>query len=363
MNRFIVASIAAGALIAAVDAGCCPTKTGTCCSGSCDCQYGSSGVEIIKGLFEEFSKTHGKTYATEGEKSHRFAVFKNTLEVIDQRNQAEKMGGGSAEHGITRFADLTQMEFEEMYLDSRTTMNIRQRNATVVATPRVKTTGAVDYTGKQTTAVKDQGSCGSCWAHAAAEQIESDGMRLFGNPASKILSVQQFVSCDVDKETAQLGCKGGLQELGFDYVRDNGGIVSESDYPYSSYYGRTGQCDTTKTNYIMGVKGYEMILDSDTAVTEAGYTSYMLSTGTISIGVDATTWNTYKGGIMADCGKGTDINHSVQLTGVDTEAGYWKIRNSWSPEWGEEGSIRIKYGANTCGLVTEGGSYTDVFNI
>jgi hypothetical protein len=40
-----------------------------------------------------------------------------------------------------------------------------------------------------------------------------------------------------------------------------------------------------------------------------------------------------------------------------------QIRNSWSPEWGEEGSIRIKYGANTCGLVTEGGSYTDVYNI
>lgn len=52
----------------------------------------------------------------------------------------------------------------------------------------------------------------SCWAHAAAEQIESDGMRLFGNSASKILSVQQFVSCDVDKETAQLGCKGGEEK-------------------------------------------------------------------------------------------------------------------------------------------------------
>ena len=175
----------------------------------------------------------------------------------------------------------------------------------------------------------------------------------------------------------------GLQELGFDYVRETGGIVSEADYPYTSYYGKTGRCDTSKTNYVMGVNGYKMILDSDPAVTESGFTSYMLSTGTISIGVDATTWNTYKGGIMADCGKGTDINHSVQLTGVDTEAGYWKvlffsiclyydfylmlfviqIRNSWSPDWGEEGSIRIKYGVNTCGLATEGGSYTDVYNI
>lgn len=188
-------------------------------------------------------------------------------------------------------------------------------------------------------------------------------MRLFGNSADLTLSVQQFVSCDIDKSTGQLGCMGGLQELGFDYIREVGGIVTEKDYPYTSYEGKTGKCDTSKTNYVMGVKGYEMILDKDVSVTESGFTTYMLSTGTISIGVDATTWNTYKGGIMADCGKGTDINHSVQLVGVDTEAGYWKIRNSWSPSWGEDGAIRIKYGVNTCGLATEGGSYTDVFNI
>jgi C1A family cysteine protease len=363
MNRFVVASLTAGALIASVEAGCCPTPTGTCCTEPCDCQYSLSNPETMKTLFEEFITTHGKTYPTMKERMTRFEIFADNLKLIDERNKADKEKGGSAQHGITRFSDLTQTEFENSYLDSRTSRYIRQRNATVIVTPRGMTSGAVDYTGKQTTAVKDQGSCGSCWAHAAAEQIESDGMRLFGNSPSKTLSVQQLVSCDIDKETAQLGCMGGLQELGFDYVRETGGIVSEADYPYTSYYGKTGKCDTSKTNYVMGVNGYKMILDSDPAVTEEGFTSYMLSTGTISIGVDATTWNTYKGGIMADCGKGTDINHSVQLTGVDTEAGYWKIRNSWSPEWGEEGSIRIKYGVNTCGLATEGGSYTDVYNI
>ena len=73
----------------------------------------------------------------------------------------------------------------------------------------------------------------------------------------------------------------------------------------------------------------------------------------------------YTIGVMKNCGKGTDINHAVQLVGVDTNAasGYWKIRNSWSADWGEQGNIRIAYGSNTCGLATEGGSYTTVFNI
>lgn len=356
MNRFLIAStLLAGAV---VDAGCCPTPTGYCCTEPCDCQYGNVSPQTLKELFEDFKTTHHRSYSTMDEEIHRFNVFSETLKVIDERNRA-----GDGVHGITKFADLTQNEFEAMYLDTRTKGFLRQRNATIVTPSLALKSGAVDYTGKQTTAIKDQGSCGSCWAHAAAEQIESDGMRLFNNPASLTLSVQQFVSCDIDTSTGQLGCMGGLQELGFDYIRETGGIVTEADYPYTSGNGRTGKCDTTKTNYVMGVKGYEMILDSDPAVTEAGFTSYMLSTGTISIGVDATTWNTYKGGIMKDCGKGTDINHSVQLVGVDTETGYWKIRNSWSPDWGEEGFIRIAYGANTCGLATEGGSYTDVYNI
>ena len=32
--------------------------------------------------------------------------------------------------------------------------------------------------------------------------------------------------------------------------------------------------------------------------TEADFTSHVLSTGTLSIGVDATTWNTYTSGML-----------------------------------------------------------------
>lgn len=316
----------------------------------------SSSPEAIKSLFTTFKQEFGRVYASAEEEASRFDIFVNHLKIIDERNAMEKYG---AVHGITRFADLTQQEFESMYLDTRITRHMHSLNATMFEVPAY--TGglsAVDYTGKQTTAVKDQGSCGSCWAHACAEQIESDGMRLLGNPASKVLSVQQLVSCDHGK--GQLGCGGGLQETGFDYVKANGGIVSAADYPYTA---KTGVCDKTKTNYIMGVTSYQMILEKTPAATEQSFTDYMLGYGTISIGVDATTWNTYKSGIMTNCGKGTSVNHAVQLTGVDTASGYWKIRNSWGAGWGEAGSIRIQYGVNLCSLATEGGSHTVVYNI
>lgn len=151
--------------------------------------------------------------------------------------------------------------------------------------------------------------------------MESDGMRQLGNPASLELSVQQLVSCD--KGEGQHGCMGGLQEPGFNYVRDNGGIVTAADYPYTE---KTGRCDTSKNNYVVGVTSYDFIIQDDVRQTEEDFTSYVLSTGTLSIGVDATTWNTYKSGVMTDCGKGTDINHAVQIVGVDNGSnGWWKV--------------------------------------
>jgi hypothetical protein len=325
--------------------------------------YNGLTSDRLKTLFDNFKKRHNRFYSTMDEESHRYNVFVSNLKLIDERNARETAAGGNAVHGVTRFADLTQQEFADRFLDTqlRNKMKIRSANSTLTTVVPIEGTGAVDYTDKQTTAVKDQGNCGSCWAHAAAQQIESEGMRQFGNPASLELSVQQLVSCDHGE--GQLGCMGGLQETAFDYVRENGGIVTAADYPYTE---KTGRCDTSKNNYVMGVVGYEMILRDTVAETEADFTSYMLSStgGTISLGVDATTWSTYISGVMHDCGKGTDINHAVQGVGVDSSSnGWWKIRNSWSPDWGEDGYIRIAYGSNTCGLATEGGSHATVFNI
>ncbi len=68
--------------------------------------------------------------------------------------------------------------------------------------------------------------------------------------------------------------------------------------------------------------------------------------------LDASTWNTYHGGIMSACPK--QVDHCVQAVGVDASTGgYWKVRNSWGTSWGESGFIRLAYGANTCDITND----------
>jgi hypothetical protein len=122
-------------------------------------EFSTSSPENLKQLFEEFKSRHGKSYSTMAEEQSRYEIFMQTLKVIDERNKLD-----AGVHGITQFADMTQQEFEDIYLDKTIANKIRTRNATIVEIPLYQGSAtAVDYTGIQTTAIKNQANCGSCW--------------------------------------------------------------------------------------------------------------------------------------------------------------------------------------------------------
>jgi len=305
----------------------------------------AANPESVKMMFQAFKQAHGRQYSSTTEENSRFKNFVSNLAVIDARNAAERKAGGSAQHGISKFADLTQTEFM-----SKLGYTAGQKNVTTYGEVPAYTGTAslVDWTGVYTTPVKDQGYCGSCWAFAASEQIESDAIRQLG--VTDILAPQQMVSCD----KTSLGCNGGLQERAYNYVKRAGGQEFEVDYPYTSgAAGDTGSCSSDKKKFQLTVESFT------TLKTETDIANYVKATGPVSIAIDATTWSSYTGGILTVCGD--SINHAVQAVGVDDSAtgGYWKVRNSWGPDWGEAGFIRLAYGKDTCGF-TYDVTYTKV---
>jgi len=289
-----------------------------------------------KQLWDQFKANHGKRYDTMAAETTRFGHFLENLKSADSRNAAE----GANIHGITKFSDMSQAEFEATMLKSDVSMKTLNKEITVVSTPVNMTAGLVDWSGKYTTPIKDQGYCGSCWAFSATEQIESDSMRTLGT--SYVLSPAQITQCD----NTSSGCRGGWSEHAYNYVQRAGGIELDSDYPYTTalYQGLTGSCSANINKAVITVSGYS------TLSGEAAMASYVQTTGPLSVCVDASSWNSYTSGIMSVCGKSVD--HCVQAVGVDTSS-YWKVRNSWGTSWGESGYIRLKYGANTCDITND----------
>ncbi len=291
-----------------------------------------------KEMWESFKREHHKNYATMEEENHRFQVFLENLKMADLRNEQEVKEGGAAIHGITIFSDMSQAEFESTMLTAD--ISLRSGSAVKDTTDRQVKVGAalVDWTGVYTTPVKDQGYCGSCWAFSATEQIESDSMRTLST--TWILSPEQITQCTTDC----YGCNGGWTESAFDYAKKTA-IVQNADYPYTSYQGTTGTCKPPST-------GVVKVTSYTTLTSESNMAAYVQSTGPLSVCVDASKWNTYRGGIVTKCGKRVD--HCVQAVGVDTNTnGYWKVRNSWGTSWGEDGYIRLAYGKNTCAIASD----------
>lgn len=101
-------------------------------------------------------------------------------------------------------------------------------------------------------------------------------------------------------------------------------------------------CESDSSKYVVTVSDFYYLSNED------AMESHVYSKGPISVCVDATTWPTYEGGIMSDCGK--EVNHCVQAVGLNTKEDYWIVRNSWGTDWGENGYIYLKAGENTCDI-------------
>jgi len=209
------------------------------------------------------------------------------------------------------------------------------------------------------TPVKDQGHCGSCWAHAAVETIES--FLAINTGVLTEISQQELVACmpNTNNCGGKGGCQGATAELAFDYLAEHG-------LPELWVYGYETETYWLNTD---GACLRDLQFGSNKAmprtVTADGYTllprnSYedllvaVATVGPVAINIDASTWHAYEGGVFNGCAQdNVDINHVVQLVGYgtcpETKQDYWLVRNSWTSQWGVDGYIKLARGSGYCG--------------
>jgi len=284
--------------------------------------------------FKSYQQHYNKHYAP-SELQHRFKCFRRVLELIDERNAKD-----TAVHGINQYTDMCPEEFASKYLSGLRPKNSTNRKPSALDSPKNPQV-TIDWRNSgAVTPIKDQGACGACWAFSATANIESR-WQIAGNTLVS-LSDGELNQCSTNGIND--GCEGGWMDDAFDWVISNGGQNSEANYPYTSGNGVTGSCRTSLiSTYIAKIRDYDQIVSSESSM--ATY----LSKSPISVAVDASTWQTYRSGIMSNCPAG-QINHGVVIVGAQTTASspYWIIKNSWGTTWGQAGYMQLAYGSNQC---------------
>jgi C1A family cysteine protease len=274
---------------------------------------------------------------------YRFQVFADNLEKAAELQRKNP----NARFGANIFSDLSAEEFRSMYLmthfDAERANRERPPYKTEFGPAVDQEGGSFDWNSKGViTPVYNQGQCGSCWAFSATETIESY-FALAGGSLTQ-LSMQQIVSCD----TTDKGCEGGFPSSAYTYVQEAGGIDSFSNYPYASENGYTGECSFPKGSVVTDVNSQQSISG------EPGLYQQLQSGGPVSVCVDASSWQSYEGGVLTSCGN--QVDHCVQATGYTSySSSYngqsaWNVRNSWGASWGEQGYIYVATGEDLCSI-------------
>eukprot|EP00178_Gracilaria_changii_P002015 TRINITY_DN12974_c0_g2_i1.p1 TRINITY_DN12974_c0_g2~~TRINITY_DN12974_c0_g2_i1.p1 ORF type:complete len:319 (+),score=56.51 TRINITY_DN12974_c0_g2_i1:63-959(+) len=199
--------------------------------------------------------------------------------------------------------------------------------------------------------IRDQGSCGSCWAFSAAEGLTDSFCIASEGAINVVLSPQDLVSCD----NGNAGCNGGSGPASSSYLK-NYGIVADECF---QYFAQSGPCPSFETCPDEGeptkyyADDYYQVDNDEEAIREETYEN---GPGYIRFDVYS-DFMSYASGVYVHTTGGRLGGHAVHVVGwghcEESGLDYWLIANSWGSAWGMSGYFKIARGQNECGI--EGG--------
>ena len=192
--------------------------------------------------------------------------------------------------------------------------------------------------------VRNQGSCGSCWAFGITGAIEAQWAKVLGTYYN--FSEQYLLDCN----SYGYSCSGGWFTA-FNDCKSNKWFKWESCYPYVGYKKSCTASSSCNADYISSwyYVGSSSGVPSTSAIKQKIYDK-----GAVTAAVYANSYfQAYRSGCYTRNSSGT-VNHAIVLCGWDdnkcgTGVGAWKLKNSWGTSWGESGFMWIKYGVQKVG--------------
>jgi len=287
------------------------------------------------------SQFHINCCDTHDEYLHRLGIFA----IVDAEIEAHNRAGKTWTKGHNRFSHMTNDEIRNLY---GPTVKVGEQahcplkheapvNENLPDSVDWRTSGAVSP-------VKDQGSCGSCWSFSSSGSLEGAYFLKHGKqPSVKGFSEQNLIDCD-GKDS---GCGGGRQDWAFQFMKNNGGLATEEDYPYE---GQDGQCKNTTVapgSNVTNCVGVTAL--NDDALKSA------VAQQPVSVVVDPIGWSRFSAGVItSDCP--SEPCHAVLVVGYGTDESidcdippkkgcpYWLVKDSYGVNHAEEGYVKVQRG-------------------
>ena len=317
----------------------------------CVCLFSKSFSTSIMDRFHEWVETFHFQFRDD---AHFYDVYRKWatndrfIEVSNSQNLTYVLGHNQFSGMDSSDFRKYLLAFEKPYVDAN------YISQTVEAVPK-----SVDWVSAgAVTPVKNQGQCGSCWSFSTTGALEGAYFLKYGTLLS--FSEQQLVDCDTFSNGGKdHGCNGGLMDNAFTWIKKNGGLCSEQDYPYVSGTTKTaGTCKTTCS--VNGNSKVQSFVDVKPNSDDAMMSALAKQPVSVAIEADQPAFQLYKSGVFTGtCG--TSLDHGVLVVGYGTDGtlDYYTVKNSWGNTWGESGYIRLgrsssyNKGAGQCGLLME----------